>query len=368
MSNSIMKEFQTSKADLTQTRIVETSKQTITEGELLVKIDRFAFTANNITYAAMGDYLKYWQFFAPHSDKGEGAEQWGIIPVWGFADVVESNSDEIPIGDRLFGYFLPADELVIKPIRVTDTSLMEGSDHRAKLPPSYNLYQRVNNEAGYDPAYDNQRMLLAVLHLTAFCIHDMLKSNDWYGAEQLVIISASSKTSIGLAYGLDEDTDSPKVIGLTSERNLDFVNSIDAYDNVLTYETLEQIDATKPTVIIDMSANAEVLSRLHKHLGDNMRFTSNVGLTHWDEPRYVEGIIQQRSEQFFAPNEIQRLMKQWGAEEFNKRTSQYIMRCAVKTSTWLQIKELDGIEGLSQVYKDVCAGNIAADQGLVVVM
>ncbi len=365
MNNNTMQEFQTNKADLTQSRIIETDKPTITAGEVLVKVERFAFTANNITYAAMGDYLQYWQFFAPH---GDNAEQWGIIPVWGFADVIASNSEDIPVGDRLFGYFLPADELVIKPIKVTNSSLMDGSSHRAKLPPSYNLYQRVNNEPGYDSAYDNQRILLAVLHLTAFCLHDLLKSNDWYGAEQVVIISASSKTSIGLAYGLGDDKDTPTVIGLTSQRNLDFVSSIDAYDNVLTYETLEQIDANKPTVIVDMSANAEVLSRLHRHLGDNMRFTSNVGLTHWNEPRYVEGIIQERSEQFFAPTYIQKLMKELGAEEFNKRTGQYIMQCAVKTSSWLNIKELDGIKGLSAVYEDVCAGKIAADEGLVVVM
>ena len=41
---------------------------------LLVKVDRFAFTANNITYAILGDQLKYWQLFpAP--------EGFGNIPV-----------------------------------------------------------------------------------------------------------------------------------------------------------------------------------------------------------------------------------------------------------------------------------------------
>lgn len=365
MSQSQMHEFQTNKADLTHSRIVKVPKATITEGEVLVKVDRFAFTANNITYAVLGDQLRYWQFFPPN---GDNPEQWGIIPVWGFADVIESNSDEIPVGERLFGYFLPANELVIKPVRVNAASLMDGSDNRSKLPPGYNLYQRVNQEPGYDRAYDNQRMLLFVLHLTSFCLHDLLKSNDWFQAEQVVIISASSKTSIGLGYGLMDDEDAPTVIGLTSNRNLDFVQSIDACDSVLSYDDLEQIDASKPTVIIDMSANTEVLSRLHNHLGDNMRFTSNVGLTHWNEPRQVEGIIAKRSEQFFAPSYIQQLIEQWGPKEFNQRSIQYITKCAAKTSRWLTIKELDGVEGLSAVYKDICDGKIPAEQGLVVVM
>jgi hypothetical protein len=361
-----MNEFQTNKADLTKSRIVETPKNIIGDDQVLVKVDRFAFTANNITYAVMGDQLRYWQFFSPH---GEEAEKWGIIPVWGFADVVESNSDELVVGERLFGYFPPANELVITPSRVTDATLMDASAHRAKLPPSYNMYRRVTNEPGYTRANDNERMLLFVLHLTSFCIHDLLESNDWFAAEQIVIISASSKTSTGLAYGLTYDKESPHhVIGLTSERNLDFVNSIDAYSSVLSYQDLEKIDASKPTVIIDMSANTDVLSRLHRHLGDNMRYTSNVGLTHWDEPRQVEGIIRERSHQFFAPDIIQQRMKDWGAEEFGKRSTSYVTNSTAKSRDWLKITELQGVSGLAEVYQDVCDGKVAADQGLIVVM
>jgi hypothetical protein len=360
-----MQEFQTNKADLSKGRLIETPAGSIVDGQVLVKVDRFAFTANNITYAVMGDQLRYWQFFPPN---GDDADKWGIIPVWGFADVTESNSDEIEVGERLFGYFPPANELVITPARVTTGSLMEGGEHRRELPPGYNFYRRVNNEPGYDRANDNERMLLFVLHLTSFVIQDLLESNDWFSAEQIVIISASSKTSTGLAYGLAADKQAPQVIGLTSERNMDFVNSIDAYDEVLSYQDLKKIDASKPTVIIDMSANTDVLSRLHTHLGDNMRYTSNVGLTHWEEPRNVEGIIRERSHQFFAPDRIQQRMKDWGAEEFGKRSTSYVINCSAKSRAWLKINELQGIDGLADVYKDVCDGKIAADHGLIVVM
>lgn len=360
-----MQEFQTNKGDLTQSRLIDTPANIINQGEVLVKVDRFAFTANNITYAVMGDHLRYWQFFPP---SGDNAEQWGIIPVWGFADVIESSSDALAVGERLFGYFPPANELIMTPSKVTPANFMDASAHRADLPAGYNIYNRVNNEPAYDRANDNERMLLFVLHLTSYCLHDLLESNDWFGAEQVVIISASSKTSTGLAYGLADDDRAPHVIGLTSERNLEFVNSIKAYDSVMSYENLETIDPNKPTVIIDMSANTDVLSRLHTHLGDNMRYTSNVGLTHWDEPRQVDGIIQQRSHQFFAPSHIQQRMKELGADEFGKRSVSYTKNSAAKSRAWLKINELDGVKSLADVYQDVCDGNIAANQGLVVVM
>jgi len=360
-----MQEFQTNKSNLTQGRIVETPPNSISDGEVLVKVDRFAFTANNITYAVAGDFLRYWQFFPPNGDE---AEKWGIIPVWGFADVVESNSDELAVGERLFGYFPPANELVMTPSNISPASFIEASAHRADLPVGYNMYRRVNNEPSYDSANDNERMLLFVLHLTSFCLHDMLESNDWFGAEQIVIISASSKTSTGLAYGLAGDAIAPSVIGLTSERNLEFVESINTYDSALSYENLDQIDPSKPTAIIDMSGNADVLSRLHTHLGDNMLYTSNVGATHWEETRQVDGIIKERSYQFFAPSHIQQRMKDWGPEEFGKRSTGYVMSSIAKSRAWLKVNELEGVNGLAEVYKDVCDGNVAADEGLVVVM
>ena len=360
-----MQEFQTNKEDITQSRLIQAPISTVGNSEVLVKVDRFAFTANNITYAAMGDQLQYWQFFPPH---GEDAKEWGIIPVWGFADVIESNNTELPVGERLFGYFPPANDLVLKPTKITPMGLTDGSAHRAQLPPTYNMYQRVKHEPSYDKANDKQRMLLFPLHMAFFCLYDLLNSNDWFGAEQVVIISASSKTSTGLAYGLTDDKDAPHIIGLTSDHHLDFVNSIDAYDSVLSYDNLEQIDASKPTVIVDMSANADLLSRLHTHLGDNMRYTSNVGLTHWDESRGADGIIKERSHQFFAPSHMQQRMNDWGFDEFNKRSMDYMMKSVAKTTPWLKIPELDGLNSLSKVYQEVCDGKIGPDEGLVVVM
>jgi hypothetical protein len=83
---------------------------------LLIKVDRFAFTANNITYAALGDQLKYWQLFpAP--------ENFGIIPVWGFGEVIASRHPSIETGERLFGYFPMATHLVIEAADVSKRGL-----------------------------------------------------------------------------------------------------------------------------------------------------------------------------------------------------------------------------------------------------
>ncbi|MEM1122171.1 MAG: DUF2855 family protein [Bacteroidota bacterium] len=215
-------------------RLKETSKEAlnIAEGEILVKIDKFAYTANNITYAVAGDMLGYWQFFPP---TGEDADGYGIIPVWGFAEVVKTKSTGIPVGDRLFGYFPPASHLKMKPTRISDGRFVDGMNHRSKLPAGYNMYRRVQSEPHYSPKMDNERMVLFPLHLTSFCIWDALQDKDFYGAKQLIILSASSKTSTGLGYALQADENAPKVIGVTSPRNLETVKNLNLYDQSITY-------------------------------------------------------------------------------------------------------------------------------------
>lgn len=360
-----MPEFQIRKDNFATNRVVETVAPSISDGEILVKIDRFAFTANNITYAVLGDRLGYWQFFPP---SGVDAGGWGIIPVWGFADVVASKAPEVPVGDRLFGYFPPAEFLTMTPARVTTQRMLDASAHRAKLPPGYNNYTRVNAEFGYDRRMDNARMLFWPLHMTSFCLWDLLKEKNWFDAKQIVILSASSKTSIGLGHALAGDASAPPVIALTSARNLGFVNQLKLFKQATTYEQLTDIDANIPTVIVDMSGNGDVLARLHLHLGDNMKRCINVGLTHWDEIQSNPGMTAERSEFFFAPGHIQMRMKDWGPDEFAKRTSAFLKDTAVKMLGLLHFEKLDGLNGLAAVYADVCDGRVAPDQGLIVEM
>jgi hypothetical protein len=360
-------EFQIRKDDFENHRLVEATANEdngdLADGVIRVKIERFAFTSNNVTYAVAGDQLGYWQFFPP---SGEDSDGWGMMPVWGFAEVTESKSADIPVGDRLFGYFPPATYLDMLPTHVAGHRLVDGAEHRSKLPPGYNTYYRVYAEPGYDRSGDNERMLLWPLHITSFCLWDVLQDGRWFGAEQVIILSASSKTSIGLAYALDDDEAAPLVVAITSQRNLDFVKKLGLYDSSVTYDSLDQIDATLPTVIIDMSGNGEVLGRLHTLLGDKMKRCINVGLTHWDESSPGEGLIRERSDFFFAPAHIQKRMQDWGPNGFAEKTAGFMQETALKSRAWLKLKKIDGLQGLGEIYSDVCAGRLAADQGLIV--
>ena len=368
-----MSEFQTNRNDLTKTRIIKTdinhARENLNQGQILVLVDRFAFTANNVTYGATGDTIGYWKFFPARED---AQNEWGCLPVWGFATIVSSIVDGLDEGERVYGYFPPADFLVMRPTKLTSGRFMDGSIHRAELPAVYNNYVRLANESGYDQSVDNIRALLNPLHITSFCLCDALKSESFYGAEQIIVLSASSKTAIGMAQGLLDSGISPKTLGITSRSNYDFVRSLGCYSHVCCYDELDTLNSAKSSVIIDMSGNRAVLGAIHDSLGSRMLNCINVGMTHWDTLAYNDPmgakINRGRSNFFFAPAHVQKRIGDWGHDVFNQRAAEFMISRMRQSTNWMRVTEVNGFDSFVSVYDAIVAGDMNPEEGVIVVM
>ena len=363
-----MNQFQTLKSDLTQSRIIDIDSPAIDDGEIAVRIESYAFTANNVTYGVAGDTIGYWKFFpAGHDEKNE----WGCIPMWGFAEITHSNNKGLNIGERLFGYFPAADSLILSPIKISDESFSDGKEHRKELPPVYNNYVRLAGDQNYDSSMDAVRALLFPLHITAFCLCDSLAEDSYLGASQVIIVSASSKTAIGLAQGLSDAEDSPKIVGLTSAANAKFVKSLGCYDEVVSYDELSHLDFSAGSVMVDMAGNREILGTLHRELGDQMLKCLTVGMTHWDNETTVkdalgQAMLRDRTEFFFAPAHIQKRIGDWGHAGYAEKTNLFMTARALQSKDWMQVKEISGLENFTSTYEDVVAGKINPNEGIIV--
>src|SRR5262249_44343330 len=157
-------------------RFADSETPEICDGELLLGVERFGLTTNNITYAVMGEAMNYWSFFPV-----EDVDGWARVPVWGFADVVASMADGIPEGTRIFGYLPPASHLVVQPDRASELDFADLSPHRAELPPVYNRYMRVASLPLYEERGEDQLMLLWPLYFTSFLIDDLLVDEACFG-------------------------------------------------------------------------------------------------------------------------------------------------------------------------------------------
>ena len=350
------------KSDLETTRTVPlpaVADVVVDDQSVLLNIDTFALTANNITYGVAGDMIGYWQFFPAEDD-------WGRIPVWGMATVVVSHIDGIEAGQRYYGYFPMSSYLVVKPERVSERGFVDGVSHRAELPVVYNQYSRVTPENGYPPALDNHQIIYRPLFTTSFVLDDFFADNDFFGAGNTILSSASSKTSIGLAHLLAQRP-GMLVTGLTSAGNVDFVKGLGIYDQVVTYYDLEQLDNTQPVVFVDMAGNRPVLARLHEHFQDNMNYSCGVGITHWESrdgktPTELPGA---KPAMFFAPSQIQKRNKEWGPEKFQAELATAWTGFMAVVDDWIDIQKREGKDQLLSTYHEVL-NSAAPNQAFVV--
>jgi hypothetical protein len=268
-------DFIVARDDLQQCKLVEThlpDAAALPDEALLVKVDRFAFTANNITYAVLGDQLKYWQLFpAP--------DNFGNIPVWGFGDVIASRHPGITVGERLFGYFPMATHLVIEAADVSKRGLRDAAAHRQNVAPVYNAYARVSGDPAFAGRQGDYQALLRPLFMLSFLVDDYLNEHEFYGARSVMLSSASSKTAFGLAHLLHLRKNL-RVIGLTSAGNTKFVQSLGCYDEVVTYDRVTSLPSDSPVAFVDMAGNSDLRARLHRHFGDQMKYSGRIGLTH----------------------------------------------------------------------------------------
>ena len=74
------------KDHLPTTRLETQEDTALADGQVRVRVDSFALTSNNITYAAFGDAMNYWQFYPT------GQDGWGIGPVWDFGTVAANKA------------------------------------------------------------------------------------------------------------------------------------------------------------------------------------------------------------------------------------------------------------------------------------
>jgi hypothetical protein len=352
-------DFIVARNDLQQCKTIETRlphAAQLPDGALLIRIDRFAFTANNITYAVLGDQLKYWQLFpAP--------ESFGNVPVWGFGDVIASRHPGISDGESLFGYFPMATHLVIEAADVSKRGLRDAAAHRQGVAPVYNIYARVSGDAAYAGRQGDYQALLRPLFMLSFLVDDFLAENEFYGARSVMLSSASSKTAFGLAHLLHTLRKDVRVIGLTSAANAGFVGSLGCYDEVVTYDRVTSMPSGQPVGFVDMAGNSALRETLHRHFGDQMKYSGRVGLTHRGTSPDEPPLPGAKPVWFFAPDQIRKRAKEWGPGGIETRFGNAWTSFAPMLDSWLKVIEGKGPTTVKQVYLDTLNGRVPPDQG-----
>lgn len=361
-----MSDFLVKRDDLRECRIADSAIPVLEPGQVLLRVDTFGLTSNNITYALFGEAMSYWDFF-PAEDG------WGRVPMWGFAEVAQSEADGVEAGTRIFGYLPPSSHLVVAPVSVSEAGFVDGSPHRKALPSAYHRYLASGSDPFYRADTEAIQMLLRPLFFTSFLIDDQLDDEGLTGRGPILISSASSKTALAAAFLLAR-RDGVELVGFTSARSLEFVAGLGVYDRTVPYEAIDSLELG-PATFVDIAGDADVRRAVHSHYGDELVHSMAVGVTHWEDfgadADASAGGAELPGPQpkfFFAPDRVTKRSADWGRDALGARVADAWHPFCEWIDGWLEPIPGKGFDAVRDAYLDVLEGRVAPKQAHVLAL
>ena len=348
--------FLVKRDDLRATRVAEAETPAPEPGQALLRVERFGLTANNVTYAVMGDAMSYWRFFPAGDD-------WGAVPMWGFAEVEASEADGVAVGRRVYGYLPPSTHLVITPDRVGEHGFADGAEHRRELPRAYQQYSFVDADPFYRAETEDVQMLLRPLFVTSWLIDDQLADDGLIERGPILVSSASSKTALGVAFLLAQ-RGGIDLVALTSERSAPIVERLGIYSRVVTYDAIAELERG-PATYVDVAGDADVRRAVHERFGDELAYSMAVGLARWENLGGGEGLPGPRPTLFFAPDRAAKRSADWGNADLQRRAADSWHPFCDWVASWLQVEHGEGFDALGKAWLDVLEGRVPPDRAHV---
>lgn len=349
------------KTAIADARVEDVPMPVLKPGQALLAVEQFAVTANNVTYAAIGEAFGYWDFF-PANDAGRG-----IVPVWGQARVVDAGDSGLTTGEGVYGYLPMATYLVVNPEKISAVGFTDGAAHRAARAAVYNQYRRLNADPGHVPGGEDVRAVFEPLFMTSFLIEAMFRRQDWLGAKRLIVTSASSKTAMALAHVARAASPQVERVGLTSARNIGFVEKTGLYDRVLGYDEIGEL-GREASVSVDFAGNGDTLARLHGALGDALHYSCLVGITDWENRGGLGGhdLPGPKPILFFAPDHVATTVGELGPGGFQAAVAGAWAAFAGDAAGLVRIRTVAGLADAVPAWRAAVSGDAAPDVATVV--
>ncbi|KNC78206.1 hypothetical protein SARC_09358 [Sphaeroforma arctica JP610] len=375
-------------------------------GEVLCKVDQVALTSNNVTYAVTGapNLFNYWGFFPSGQD-----DKYGMVPVWGYADVTASSNPDVAVGERLYGFYPLAGHCVLQADRITAKGFRDAAPHRQKLNAIYNQYVRSHVPTADSPvspkkhsSTEHLNSIMRPMFTTSFLLDDFLwqcsedapedtskvnvsdaiksarvdsqnKENNATSVgviDTYIISSASSKTGYGTAFLMHSNRESRKgaykIIGLTSQPNVQFVESLGIYDQVLTYDQVDQLPSKETTAIYaDFSGNAKLRAKIHNYYQDNLKKDVVIGVTDFTNQGSAKGLPGARAEAFFAPSAALKRQQEWGVEGLTNKIEDNLAQFVEFSKPHVDVTVVKGEENIRKLWTDMVEWKVSPQQGFI---
>ncbi|MFT5211415.1 MAG: hypothetical protein ACI9CE_003154 [Flavobacterium sp.] len=179
-------------------------------------------------------------------------------PCWGTYKVYRSNHPDIKEGSTYYGFWPLAAYCVRSVCDVDDQAFIGYLDSPTFSGPKEWL-KLINMEDDSNAIGNYEYMKIGITYARE------LEDMNYFDAERLVISSASSASGQIIAMCLKELNPSFTVIGLTSERNFEFVKQFSYFDEVYTYDDIKSSPNANKSLYFDALGWESVTKDVFEH-------------------------------------------------------------------------------------------------------
>ncbi|RYP20504.1 hypothetical protein DL765_002749 [Monosporascus sp. GIB2] len=332
------------------------------------------------------------------------SSEWGIVPAWGYARVIDSTIWSIKPDSLLFGLWPMSPHPVdLRPEGTEPTGRWrEINPHRGQLMTLYNHYEQVDEGSSPEAVTAlGKSAFLAAFLLSAFVFADPAlypsgTGNLWtehdadLSSAVVVSLSASSKTGRTFSWNLARNRNSASHGPLAFLQISSVPDSLAQYPGVtlpMKYAHYNEPDAMvwvsgfKPAriVIVDFGAPkavGESMSAAASRVSPSVTFL-RVGA---EAKMYSDAELAELRESMSSPGTVMlntsavrdRAMEVKGPAEFFRQLNEAWARCY---GDWehqnLQLKSFHGVEGargIEGLWQDLCSRKISPNTGTIVHM
>lgn len=376
-----------------ETVVLHDELPALQQGEIRMRVDKVGLSANNNFYAQMGEapFLKFFAVY-PVAHRPDLAN----VPAWGTATIVESNHPDFAVGEQYRGFLHMSNVVQMKAKRTAEGFVASGGN-RDKLNKAYNGFIRVKDSKASPFAGSGPRADLATIAapgaLSGLLLCELLRMNRFYGANSIVLTSASSKLSLATAFLLKAEREQgtiTRIIGYSAAKNAPFVRATGLFDDVLTYEEDLPTDPTLKPVFIDVAGDATVYRRIQKRLAKALA----VGGTHSKAKAstftafspggivkmvgsmvappsvatWLDRHLDPTLEMFFAPTVMTQLVARWGRATLDERCDAALAQFvdAALEHGWIKIVRAEATSAIQAEYRRIVEGTVPPSEAIIV--
>lgn len=377
-----------------------------------VRTTLITLSSNNLTYARNGHALAWWLTWpilssapAPYNDA-----DWGVVPAWGYATVLESTVQDVSVDTHLYGFWPTSSHPVDLQLRASEPRghWVETSPHRHALMSLYNHYvqeplvpasgEELPLKLAFQCGYLASRFVFPArgepVHPLGVALPWTERDGDWSEAV-VVSLSASSKTGRGFAWNvlrnrekgagplaLLQATSAPGALRAWEDGEVTVPSKAVGYGELSGTETLKWMESFGPrrVVVLDFGARNGVLQRFVEAMkkgregnesspditviavGGEMKVYSDE-----DMEGMKASMEQLQKVQFNTSGVREKGIELEGPDDYFRNLNAAFARCKKDDGMGhFEIIRTEGVEGIENIWQDLCEQTVKPDQAVVV--